>query len=87
MSSHQDQLADIGMDLARHASLLLQGIMSVGAYALYKRIYGGDLNGEAARNVRQQLPRLQRESADGRVHTAPLEIVVEEEQENILTRQ
>jgi hypothetical protein len=81
MSSHQDQLADMGMDLAHHASLLLKGLMTAGAYALYKKIYGGNLNGEAARKVRQQLPSIARESADGQVHGSALEVVVEEEQQ------
>lgn len=77
--SRQDQIADIGVDLLHHTSLILKGIMSVGAYALYKRYFGTDLNSEAAQNVRQQLPALANESEDGQVHSSELEVVIEEQ--------
>lgn len=78
MSSPKDQLVDIGVDLAQHVSLLLKGLMTAGAYAVYKKYFAEDLNSEAARTVRQQLPRLARESGDGRVHHESVEILIEE---------
>ena len=40
------------MDLAVHASILLKGLTTAGAYALYKKSFADDLNSEAARNRR-----------------------------------
>lgn len=79
MSSPKEQLTAAGVDLAVHASILLKGLMTAGAYALYKKYFADDLNSEAARNVRQQLPQLARESADGQVHTSAFEVIVEDE--------
>ena len=61
------------MDLAVHTSILLKGLLTAGAYALYKKYFADDLNSEAARNMRQQLPRMARESADGHVHERDLQ--------------
>jgi hypothetical protein len=68
MSNPKEQLTDAAVDLAVHTSILLKGLLTAGAYALYKKYFAEDLNSEAARNMRQQLPQLARESEDGQVH-------------------
>ena len=67
-----------GVDLAVHATILLMGLMTAGAYALYKKYFANDLNSEAAQNFRQQLPRVAWESEDGQAHEQSVRATFEE---------
>mmetsp|Transcript_6148 Transcript_6148/g.12506 ORF Transcript_6148/g.12506 Transcript_6148/m.12506 type:complete len:81 (+) Transcript_6148:152-394(+) len=78
MSSPSEELTKAGVDLAVHASILLKGLMTAGAYALYKKYFADDLNSEAARNFRQELPQLVRDSSDGQVHAPSVESIAED---------
>jgi len=73
MSSGGEQLTKAYVDLGVHVSILLKGLLTAGAYALYKRYFRDDLNSEAARNFRQQLPQMARDSADWQVHERDLQ--------------
>ena len=78
MSSATDELTEMGVDLVKHASTVLQVLMSATAYAAYKKYFGDDLNSPAAQQFRQNLPTLRENSADGRVHAEQIQVIVDQ---------
>jgi len=83
MSTPQEQTTQMGLDLLEHSTKLLQVLMTAAAYKLYTKLMARDPN--AARELRQQLPQLASQSADGAVHGGQIRTTVlsrVDEQEN-----
>jgi len=83
MSTPSDKLVQMALDLAEHSTTILKVLMTAAAYKLYTKLMARDPN--AARELRQQLPQLASQSADGAVHGGQIRTTVlsrVDEQEN-----
>jgi len=74
MSTPQEQMTQMGLDLLEHSTKLLQVLMTAAAYKFYTKLMARDPN--AARELRQQLPQLTSQSTDGVAHAEELQLLV-----------
>jgi hypothetical protein len=67
--SASDQAVEIGMDLVRHASLILKGLMTAGAYAVYRKYLAGAPPTQAQATTRAVEEAARKTREEGRMMT------------------
>jgi len=75
MSTPSDKVVQMALDLAEHSTTILKVLMSAVAYKYYTKLMARDP--DAARVLRQQVPQIADQSADGVAHGERLVRLVE----------